>query len=90
MLICKYAMARLHLLSSISTTTFTIIPQMFAQESIQLLHIKAGPIRICFDANVATLVSKKICSRTAHFSLSFIEKQIFDTTLKSEGRELTS
>ncbi len=33
--------ARLHLISSVSTTTFAIIPQMSTQKSLQ---IKTGPI----------------------------------------------
>lgn len=66
--------ARLHLISSVSTTTFIIIPQMSTQESIQ---IKAGPVRSCFDAIVTTLTYKKIWNCMAHFSSQLYSETYF-------------
>lgn len=62
--------AKLNLISSVSTTAFTTVPQV-TQESIQLLLLNAGPIRNCFDASVITLIYEKICNCTAHFSPQF-------------------
>lgn len=81
--------ARLHFISSVSTITFTIIPQMSTQKSIQLLPRKAGPIRNGFDANVTALIHEKSATSRLISHLSFSQKPIFDTMLMSEGRELT-
>lgn len=59
------------------------------QKSIQLLQINAEPIRNCFDAHMTTLIYKMSVTAWLISQLSFIQKEIFDTTLFLKGLHLS-